>query len=201
MQEIAKNDARERSCASWAELERSGHVERVTVVLKRNGKGSYGIDLNDYNVVTASTHTRPMTLTTIKPWDKVLSVSGEELGVFRLSEVKLPAKEMTLVLLRPRCEAAELQKQLEKIESLLHEPAPPPPPGPPPASPSPRFVPSRKNSVGTPTGPPIFSPAVKINVGKRLRETDENVENDANDANNAKLRAARLRLERRASSC
>ena len=66
MQEIAKNDARERSCASWAELERSGHVERVTVVLKRNGKGSYGIDLNDYNVVTASTHTRPMTLTTIK---------------------------------------------------------------------------------------------------------------------------------------
>ena len=66
MQEIAKNDARSRSCASWAELERSGHVERVTVVLKRNGKGSYGIDLNDYNVVTASTHTRPMTLTTIK---------------------------------------------------------------------------------------------------------------------------------------
>ena len=201
MQEIAKNDARKRSCESWAELEASGHVERVTVVLKRNGKGSYGIDLNDYNVVTASTHTRPMTLTTIKPWDKVLSVSGEELGVFRLSEVKLPAKEMTLVLLRPRCEAAELQKQLEKIESLIHEPAPPPPPGPPPASPSPRFVPSRKNSVGTPTGPPIFSPAVKINVGKRQRETDENVENDADDANDAKLRAARLRLERRASSC
>ena len=66
---------------------------------------------------------------------------------------------------------------------------------------SPRFVPSRKNSVGTPTGPPIFSPAVKINVGKRQRETDENVENDADDANDAKLRAARLRLERRASSC
>ena len=55
--------------------------------------------------------------------------------------------------------------------------------------------------MGTPTGPPIFSPAVKINVGKRQRETDENVENDADDANDAKLRAARLRLERRASSC
>jgi hypothetical protein len=94
--------------APWYKLEQEGHMRRLSVELRKQETGAYGLSLNDFNAVVDVPPS-----SSLEQNDLVVEVAGKKLGLGEKLQDCLPAGDtMTLVVLRPLLSVPELQKAL-----------------------------------------------------------------------------------------
>ena len=94
--------------APWYKLEQEGHMRRLSVELRKQETGAYGLSLNDFNAVLDVPPS-----SSLEQNDLVVEVAGKKLGLGEKLQDCLPAGDtMTLVVLRPLLSVPELQKAL-----------------------------------------------------------------------------------------